>query len=375
MPPTLRKLQSSGPIHRVRTQTGDEAWLVVGYDHTRALLGDDRLGRSHPDPGNAPRISDSVVLGGPTGNFDTEAADHARMRGLLLPHFGPKRMRGLQSRVQTLTRQLTERLAEHGPVADLQDAMAVPLPILVICELLGVPYEDRGQFRTWTQAAADVGDNARSQQGMVDLFGYGNQLVARKRQEPGDDVISRLCDHEDLADHEIAVLSMTLLFAGHETTVAQLAMSLLLLAEPSRWTALAADPGLIDARIPELQRYSVKGSGAGIPRYAREDVRIGDTLIRAGELVLLEIGAANHDPAVFADPDVFDPTRPVGAPLVFGHGPYYCPGASLATVELRAVLTELVPRFPTMRLAVPVEEIHIRTDVLTGGLAGLPVTW
>jgi pentalenolactone synthase len=375
MPPLLRNLQAGGAIHRVRTAVGDEAWLVTRHDEVRRLLADERLGRSHPDPDNAARSGESVLFGGPLGSYDTERADSARMRSLLQPHFSPKRMRALRPRVEALAAELLDALADTGSPADLNAAVALPLPILVICELLGVPYQDRDQFRAWTQAAADIRDRARSEQGLADLFGYGMRLVARKRRDPDDDVISRLTQQEGLADEEVAGLSMGLLFAGHETTVVQIGLgALLLLTNPDQTRALRDDPELIPGAVEEMLRAPGRG-GDGTPRYARTDIDVDGVTIRAGDLVLLDNGAANHDPRAFADPYTFDVTRKAGGHLTFGHGAHYCIGAPLARIEMQAVFSQLIPRFPTMRLAVPVEQLRVRSDVLTGGLVDLPVTW
>ncbi|MBQ0925799.1 cytochrome P450 [Saccharopolyspora endophytica] len=373
--PRLRELQSQGPVHRVRTAVGDEAWLVTGHAQVRRLLDDDRLGRAHPAPETAARTGESALFGGPLGNFATEKSDHARMRSLLQPHFSPKHLRALRPRVEALTALLLDELAEHGHPADLQAAVAVPLPILVICELLGVPYEDRDQFRAWTADAANVRDRARSEQGLGELFAYGQKLVARKRTEPADDVISRLCATEGVSDVEAAGMSMALLFAGHETTVVQIGLgALALLTNPEQWQSLVNDPALVPNAVEEMLRAPGKGGG-GIPRYARTDLEIDGVIIRAGELVLLDNGAANHDPAVFADPDRMDITRSAAAHLTFGHGARYCIGAPLARIELQVVFSQLAARFPTLRLAVDVEELTMRRDVLTGGLTALPVQW
>ncbi|WP_086667108.1 cytochrome P450 [Lentzea kentuckyensis] len=375
VPPQLRVLQSQGAVHRIRTAVGHDAWLVTDYACVRELLGDDRLGRSHPDPQNAARTGESALFGGPLGDFVTERADHARMRALLQPHFSPKRMRALRPRIDALTAQLLDQLATSGSPADLHAAVAVPLPILVICELLGVPYDDRDQFRAWTEAAANINDHTVSEQGLGNLFGYGMRLVETKRQEPGDGVISRLCATDGVSTEEAAMLSMALLFAGHETTVVQIGMgALLLLANPDQWNALRDDPGLIPNAVEEILRAPGKGGG-GIPRYARTDMEIDGVRISAGDLVLLDIGAANHDATVFAEPDRVDVSRQASAHLTFGHGLRYCIGAPLARMELQAVFSQLILRFPTMRLAVPVEDLTIRRDVLTGGLTALPVTW
>lgn len=374
--PLLSRMQAAGPVHRIRTRVGDAAWLVTGHRQVRSLLADERLGRSHPQPEQAARSGESALFGGPLGDYRTEDTDHARMRALLQPHFSAKRMRALQPRVEELTCDLLDQLARRHPPADLNEALALPLPILVICELLGVPYDDRNRFREYTQAAADVTDRARSEQGLADLFGYGKRLVVHKREHPGNDVVSRLCATDGVPDDEVAMLAMALLFAGHETTVVQIGMgALLLLTHPEQQRMLRDDPQLIDTAVEEMLRAPGQ-SGGGIPRYARCDLDIDDVTVHAGDLVLLDNGAANHDPSVFSDPERFDVTRrSAAAHLTFGHAAHYCIGASLARIELRAVFTQLLHRFPTLRLAVPLEDLKIRGDVLTGGLVELPVSW
>ncbi|MGR6924215.1 cytochrome P450 [[Actinomadura] parvosata] len=375
--PLLRELQARGPIHAIRTAVGDPGWQVTGYEQVRALLDDDRLGRAHREPDKASRTGKSAMFGGPLGDFDTEQADHRRMRSLLQPHFSPKRMRALRARVEALTTGLLDDLADAGPPADLHAALALPLPIAVICELLGVPFEDRAQFRAWTQAAGDVTDRARSEQGLTELFVYGQQLVARKRAE-GDanaDVISRLAATDGVSDDEAAAMGMFLLFAGHETTVAAIDEGALwLLAHPEQWQALVEDPSRIDAAVEEILRAPGLGGG-GIPRYARTDLQIAGVQVRAGDLVLLDNGAANHDAAVFADPDRFDIGRPVVPHLSFGHGARYCIGAPLARIELQVVFSQLAARFPTLKLGCATDELTFNAHVLTGGLTALPVTW
>ena len=307
------------------------------------------------------------------GNFDTEQADNARLRSLLQPHFSPRRMRALRPRAEELTAGLLSDLAEHGSPADLHQALALPLPIQVICELLGVPYADRDQFRAWSGTVGDVRDRVRSEQGLGELFGYGQQLVARKRKQPGEDFISRLCA-DDLGDDEIAMLSMALLFAGHETTVVAIGMgALCLLANPGQQKALVHDPELTTSAVEEILRAPGR-SGGGIPRYARTDLQIGEVTVR-GRAVLLDNRAANHDPSVFPSSGRVDIARQGPAHLSFGHGAQYCLGTPLARIELQAVFSQLLARFPGMRLAVPVEELRVRSDALTGGLTKLPVEW
>lgn len=261
------------------------------------------------------------------------------------------------------------------PPADLYAVVAVPLPILVICELLGVPYEDRERFRRWTDDASNFRDHARSVDGLSQLFAYGQELVSAKRRDPGDDVISRLCETDGVSDIEAAELSMFLLFAGHETTVVQIGLTaLLLLTNPAQWQALVHNPGLVGKAVEETLRTSRRG-GLAIPRYARTDLEVDGVEIKAGELVLLEIVGGNHDPAAFADPDRVDITRNAASHLSFGYGARYCIGAPLARLELQTVFTQLVSRFPTLRLAADVEDLAMRDDELAGGPLALPVRW
>ena len=365
------------PVRRTHTPVGDEAWLVTDYDQVRRLLDDDRLGRSHRKPETAARTGESALFGGPLGDFDTEHADHARMRALLQPHFSPRHLRSLEPRVAALTTKLLDDLAAQGPPADLHARLALPLPILVICELLGVPYSDRDQFRAWAQDAGNVRDHARSERGLADLFDYGRASVERKRAHPGDDVMSRLCATDGVSDEEAATMSMVLLFAGHETTVVQIGLgAMLLLTNRDQWQALVDDPALIPHAVEELLRATASGGGVGgIPRYARTDFDIDGVAIRAGDLVLLDIGAANHDPVTFADPQRVDVARKHTAHLTFGHGAHYCIGAPLARIELKAVFAQLIPRFPSMRLTVDPATLPTRRDVLAGGLVELPVSW
>jgi cytochrome P450 len=366
-----------GTVHRVRTPAGHEAWLVTDYTHVRHLLDDDRLGRSHREPDKAARTGESALFGGPLGNFETEEADHARTRKLLQPHFSPKHLRALAPRVEALTTELLNELAEQGPPADLHAQLALPLPIQVICELLGVPYSDRDRFRAWAEDAGNVRDRARSERGLAELFDYGRMLVERKRAQPGDDVVSRLCATDGVSDEEAATMSMFLLFAGHETTVVHIGLGvLLLLTNRDQWQALLDNPALIPNAVEELLRAATTGGGAGgVPRYARTDFGIGDVSIHAGDLVLLDIASANHDPVAFTHPERIDIARKEAAHVAFGYGARYCIGAPLARAELKTVFAQLIPRFPSMHLTVDPAELPTRRDVLAGGLVKLPVSW
>jgi pentalenolactone synthase len=260
----------------------------------------------------------------------------------------------------------------------LHEALSFPLPALVICELLGVPYADRDQFRAWSAGMVTLNDREASATALAQLVSYMHHLMARKRAHPGEDVITDLLaahDDEHFGDDRIAELAATLLFAGHETTVTRIDHgTLLLLTHPDPRAALRRDPELVASAVEEILRVAAPGGG-GLPRYAHDDIDIAGVRIRAGDAVLLSGVAANRDPAAFVDPDRFDITRPANPHLSFGHGPRFCIGAGLARLELHAVFTALPQRFPTLELAVPLEELRLRDDLLTGGLTALPVTW
>lgn len=374
--PALRELRDRCPVAHVRTSVGDEAWMALRHAEVKQLYADPRLGRSHPDPAHAARISDSILFGGAMGKPDTERTQDTQMRALLTPFFSAKRMNLLRPRVEELVEHLLDEMAARTPPVDLHEALSFPLPVLVICELLGVPYEDRTQFRVWTEGMADLYDRDRAHGALGSLFGYMRELVVRKRVRPEDDVISGLCAAEggSLADDHVAMLAAVLLFAGHETTVVRIDVgTLLLLTNPDQREALERDPSLVASAVEEILRVSDSGSG-GVPRYPCADVEVGGVTIPAWDLVMLNGGAANRDERVFADPDRFDVARQPNPHVTFGYGPRFCIGAPLARVELQAVFPALLRRFPTLRLVKPVNELPVR-DNLTGGFVELPVTW
>jgi pentalenolactone synthase len=380
-------------VRRVTTPAGDPAWLVTGYAAVKALLADPRLGRSHPAPERAARYSAAAIFGGPMGSPASEGGDHARMRHLLAPAFSAQRMARLRPRVQALVDGLLDVLGQSPPPADFHEAVSFPLPALVICELLGVPSADREEFRRWSDDAADMTDAARSRAGLARLQGYVRGLVEHKRRRPAEDVLSDLVRAQEYApdaftDDHVATLAAGLLFAGHETTVAAIDTGVvLLLTHPDQREALRRDPALVPRAVEEILRQpglepAPPGDPArsdlparGLPRYTNADVEVGGATIRAGDLVLLALQDANTDGRVFPAPEAFDVTREPNPHLTFGHGPRYCLGAPLARVELQTLFGTLLRRFPTLRLAVPVEALRPRSHLLTGGLTALPVTW
>jgi cytochrome P450 len=377
--PDLASLRERTPITRVRTRTGDVAWLVTSYEQVRALLADPRLGRSHPEPEKAARLHDGMLLGGPSGDPEHEQEFHQRMRRLLAPAFSARRMRALDEHVRSLVAGLIDDLLAREQPADVHDALSVPLPTLVICELLGVPYADRDRFRGWSEQAGSF-DGEASRAGITALGTYVYGLLADKREHPGEDVLSDLvaAQREDptLSDLMVTGIATALLFAGHETTVNRIDAGVLRLFPHEGPARVVADDE-VAGFVEELLRMPVPGGGrgGGLIRYANTTVEVGDVVISPGDAVVLSIGAANQDPAVFDSPQELEVDRTPNPHLGFGHGAHHCVGASLARVELRAVFAALGERVPTMRVAVPLDGLRLRPDSLTGGLTELPVTW
>ena len=383
--PLYDVLRREAPVAAVTTPAGDAAWLVTRYAEVRDLLGDTRLGRSHPHPERAARITHGAVQEGPSGDYETEEADHTRMRRLLTPAFSAKRMRQMGDDVQALVDGYVDDLVaakEASPdgVADLHERLAVPLPVAVICRLLGVPPQDADHFRDLSDRMATYSGEVDAEGARAEFGRYMAGLAERKRAEPREDVISDLVRaqaQDETYDYgEMIRLSVGLLFAGHETTVNRIGLgALLLLTRRERWEDLAADPaGRTDAHVEEIMRLGAPGD-LGLLRYAHTDVEVGGVTIREGDAVILSINAANRDPAAFADAEAFDPDREERAHVGFGHGGHFCIGASLARTELRTVFRTLATRLPGLRLATGLDDIEVRTQHLTGGVTSLPVTW
>ncbi|MFC3996155.1 cytochrome P450 [Nocardiopsis sediminis] len=382
--PLYEVLRRQAPVTPVTTPAGDPAWLVTRFDDVRALLGDKRLGRSHPEPERASRITTAAVQDGPTGSYATEAADHARMRRLLTPAFSAKRMRLLTDHVQDLVdgyldRLVAERAAAPGGVVDLHAGLAFPLPVAVICRLLGVPEDDREHFRALSERMASYTSGDDAHRARAEFSGYMTGLAEGKRAEPGEDVISDLVraqsDDEGFDYNEMVRLCVGLLFAGHETTVNRIGLgTLFLLTRPDQWQGLTADPaGRVNATVEEIMRLGAPGD-LGLLRYAHTDLDVDGVTVHRGDALILSINAANRDRSAYADAETFDPDRAERAHLGFGHGAHFCIGASLARTELRIVFATLARRLPGLRLAKDIDDLEVRTTI-TGGVTELPVTW
>ncbi|MGW5363631.1 cytochrome P450 [Actinopolymorpha pittospori] len=374
-------------VRRVTTHAGDPAWQVSGYDTVKRLLADPRLGRSHPDPEHASRFSDAMVFGRPQQSNSDENTEHRQMRRLLARSFSARRLALLRPRVQQVVDDLLDELAARSRPADFHDAISFPLPAFVICELLGVPYEDRERFRRWSDDAGDMTDAGRSSAGMEALHTYMRGLVEARRAEPAEDVISDLVtaqvDGRPAYDTDgAAQLAAGLLFAGHETTVTAIDNGVvLLLSNPDQLAELRRDSSVVPQVVEEVLRFGLPGQDAGrggangLPRYANADITVEGMTINAGDLVVLDLQDANYDEIRFPGPRVFDVSRSDNPHLTFGHGPRFCVGAPLARIELEALFGTLFQRFPGLRLAVSEEDLRPRRHLLTGGLSELPLDW
>lgn len=375
-PEELARLREQRPISRMVYPDGHVGWLVTSHSLVRAVLADPRFSSRYelmhyPFPGAPVADLPPAPVGDLTG---IDPPEHTRYRKLLTGKFTVRRMRLLTERVEQITTEHLDAMERTGPPVDLVRAFAHPIPAMMICELLGVPYADRASFQRHA-AALSRSDATQDEQyaAFTALQQFVSELVPAKRAEPTDDLLSDLTS-SDLTDAELAGIGSFLLGAGLDTTANMLALgAFALLRHPDQLAALRADPDITDQAVEELLRYlSIAHTGA---RAALEDVELDGQLIKAGETVTVSVQAANRDPAKFADPDTLDLRRQATGQVAFGHGIHQCLGQQLARVEMRVAYPALFNRFPTLRLAVPPEDVPLRTNMDIYGVHRLPVTW
>ncbi|QIS23755.1 cytochrome P450 [Nocardia terpenica] len=376
-PAELIDAHRHGPLSRYTFPGGRLGWLVTGYDLIRAVLADPRFSARkelllHPFID----LTGIAVPPAPPGEFTlTDDPVHSRYRKPLMGKFTVRRMRQLTDRVQEITAEHLDAMEKAGPPTDLVPAFAKPIPAMVICELLGVPYRDRAAFQEQAGSFMDGETSAEDQiAAYTQIQDYLTELVAAKRANPTDDVLSDLTD-TDLTDAELRGISVVLLVAGFDTTTNMLALgTFALLRNPAQLAALRADPALTDRAVEELLRYLTVAKTS--MRTALEDVELGGRTIEAGTTVILSYHTANRDPERFTDPHVLDLHRQDGGHLAFGHGVHQCLGQQLARVEMRVAFPALFARFPTLRLAVPADQVSLRPETAdVYGVKTLPVTW
>lgn len=377
--PVYAALRARGPVHRVRIPEGAEAWLVLGYEAGRALLADQRLSkhwsRASPTLGVSKVSAGSSMLG-------SDAPDHTRLRKLVAREFTPRRMEQLAPRIQEMTDELLDAmLAAPDRTADLVEALSFPLPMAVICELLGVPFQDREDFRTWSgQAVSSIDPSVRASSTQA-MTSYIAGLLAGKREKPADDLLSALIhtadeDGDRLSGEELIGMAWLLLVAGHETTVNLITNGVhSLLANPGQLAALRADFSLIDNAVEEILRFEGPVETPTY-RFTTEPIEVGGTVIPGGgELVLVAMSDANRDPGRYPGGDRFDITRDARGHIAFGHGIHYCLGAPLARIEARTAIRSLLERCPDLRPAADPATLTWRAGMLMRGPLSLPVAW
>ncbi|MFT7840267.1 cytochrome P450 [Saccharothrix sp. BKS2] len=381
-PSQTTRLRETRPVSPLTFPDGHQGWVVTGHDAVRQLLADTRfssrqdLGVLHvpyETPGMPAFTEPSPQVPGLFIAMDPP--DHTRLRRMLTGAFTVKRMKQLEERIAEVVERQLDELARLTPPVDLVQEFALPVPSLVICELLGVPYEDRETFQVnsakFLEKDIRLEDKLAAYTAMTTFLG---ELVTSKRADPGEDLLSYLARHDELAVEELTGIAFLLLFAGHETTANMLSLgTFALLEHPEQAAALRAEPDLLPGAVEELMRYlSVVDV---LFRYAAEDVELGGETIGKGSTVVFSLLAANRDPGRFDDPDTLDVRRGARGHLSFGHGIHQCLGQQLARIEMRAGFGGLLRRFPSLRLAIPADEVRLRTDMNIYGVHELPVTW
>jgi len=377
----MKELQRSKPVVQVELPDGSTSWLITRYDDVRQVLVDPRFSRAATVGRNVRRIGPASASG--DSILSKDPPEHTRMRRLVAGAFTARRVEALRPRVTELVDEFIDHMFTLPQPADLVENFSLPLPVQVICELLGVPAEDRHIFHEWSDGI--LGDESRDPQEIEEAFarlsGYFGRLIATKRAAPGDDLMTALIaarDAEDrLSEAELVGLCLTLLIAGHETTANQINMFLLVLHEyPEQLERLRANPEMIPQAVEELMRFAQLGtSGGGLPRITTEEVELGGVRIPEGAAVIPVLTVANRDPALTTDPDRVDVARPLTTHLAFGAGVHHCLGAQLARMELQEALRGLLGRMPRMELAMPVDELTFKNGMVVRSLRALPVRW
>ncbi|MEV0645598.1 cytochrome P450 [Phytomonospora sp. NPDC050363] len=381
-PSEITRIRDARPVSPLIFPDGHEGWLVTGYDAVRGLLADTRFS-SRQDLGILHMPYETPGMPAPTepspqtpGLFIAmDPPDHTRLRRKLTGAFTVKRMKRLEEQIVDIAERRLDRMASLAPPVDLVKEFALPVPSLVICELLGVPYADRETFQV---NSAKFLEKEVTLEDKMAAYGalttYLAELVTGKRAAPGEDILSDLARDEDLSIEELVGIGFLLLLAGHETTANMLALgAFALLENPAQLAELRADPDLTPGAVEELLRYLTIADV--FYRYAAEDVELGGETIPEGSTVIISLLAANRDPRRFDDPDSLDIHRKARGHLSFGHGVHQCLGQQLARIEMRAGFDGLFRRFPDLALAVPAGEVRVKSDMNIYGVHELPVTW
>jgi cytochrome P450 len=380
-PPEYQKLREESPIARVLLPTGRHAWLVTRHEDVRSILIDPRFSSDRNDP-DFPRLIELMPnrrVFSPS-LISMDPPEHGPARRAVVGDFTVRGTRALQPRIQEIVDGALDAMLAGPQPADLVQALSLPVPSLVICELLGVPYADHEFFQSRSKLLITRSTSGEVRQQAVDeLQSYLDDLVTSKEREPTDDLIGRQVRKQrenGTEDHDALVsLAFLLLIAGHETTANMISLSTIaLLQNPDQLAIIKADPSKTPEAVEELLRYfSIADTATG--RVARADVEVGGVQIKAGDGLFALTYAANSDPEVFEDPDALDLERGARHHVAFGFGPHQCLGQNLARAELQIVFDTLFRRIPSLRLAAPADDLSYKDDSVVYGVQELPVTW
>jgi cytochrome P450 len=380
--PELGEVRDGPGIARVTTPFGHEAWLVTRFADVREVLGDaerfsnSRVMEMRRPPGMSDMTDEELAQARAGNLLAHDPPEHTRLRRLLTPEFTVRRMRRLEPRIREIVEEHLDAMERKGPPADLVADFALPVPSLVICELLGVPYADRTEFQERSTRLLDLSVPMKERMRLSrESRAYMADLVGKAQADPGEDMLGMLVrEHgDDVTTDELIGIASLLLIAGHETTANMLGLgTLALLRHPDQLALVRDDPDRVDPAVEELLRWlSIVHSGTG--KLATTEVEIAGQRIGAGEMVILALPAANRDPALLSDPDKLDVTRGAMGHLAFGHGIHHCLGAPLARMEMRIAFPALLQRFPDLRVAA--EEPGFRSFNVIYGLTKLEVEW
>ncbi|AKT42108.1 cytochrome P450 [Chondromyces crocatus] len=376
-------LRKGCPVAHVRLPSGDQAVLLTRYDDVRQVLSDPRFTHNLSAEGAARTTANEAggVFERQEASMLTDADRHQRWRRMIMKSFTVKHISAMQQRIEAMADQLIDDMVKQGPPLDLASALGFPLPVWVICELLGIPGVDRDKLAYWSNTMLSVTQYGQQEidAAQAEFKAYLTAHIVAKRANPGDDLLSELLaagdEGQGLSDMELLLTAQGLLVAGHETTSNMIGkMVAMLLSDRRRWEQLLADPSLVRTAVEEVLRFDAN-AGFGLPRFITEDIEVAGQTLPRGTTVICAMASANRDERTFAEAEEMNLARSPNAHLTFGAGPHSCLGQTLARTELQTVLRVLLRRLPTLALAVPTEALSRRAGLLVGGLEQVLVRW
>jgi cytochrome P450 len=382
MDPRYAQLRDRDGLTQVQLPYGGPAWLLTRYHDVKIMMADPRFSRERAVGEDEPRVMPYVHR--PDTLTTMDPPRHSRLRRVVARAFSSRRIETLRPRTQEIVDQLIDGMLAKGPPVDLMSSFALAVPMLVVCDLLGVPFHDRERFHDWSAVLASTASSgvgaAELQRANTDLREYLAELIDQRRHDPAEDLLTVLVEARDteerLSEDEMISLAWSVLLAGYEITAYEIGnFAYTLLTRSGLLDQLRDRPALVESAVEELLRYVPLTSAAFYAREATEDVELGGTVVRAGEAVLASMTSANRDESVYPSADTIDLTRAENQHLAFSYGIHHCLGAQLARMELQVVVRSLVGRLPGLRLAVPEDQVPWRASSILRGPLELPVAW